>query len=63
MAGPHVTIAEGAPIDDPTTAVVADPAWATLPRSARVDSLEVIATEGARWRTVWRVRLTGHERR
>jgi 2'-5' RNA ligase len=52
---PHVTIAEGASIDDPAT--LTDPAWAQLPRHARASALEVIAGDGRGWRLVWRVGL------
>ena len=52
---PHVTIAEGASSDDPST--LADAAWADLPRPARASALEVIAGDGGTWRLVWRLRL------
>jgi 2'-5' RNA ligase len=52
---PHVTIAEGPSTEDPATA--ADPAWAMLPRPGRATALEVIASDGHRWRLVWRLRL------
>jgi 2'-5' RNA ligase len=58
---PHVTIAEGHPASDP--ALIADPAWAALPRSGRAAALEVIATDGRRWRLVWRLRLGRRGRR
>lgn len=53
---PHVTVAEGAAIDDPE--VLADPGWAALPVTARATALEVIASDAAdRWRLVWRTPL------
>ena len=52
---PHVTIAEGRPADDPAT--THDRVWASLPRSARAATLDVIATDGRGWRLVWRLRL------
>jgi 2'-5' RNA ligase len=52
---PHVTIAEGRSTEDPATA--ADSAWAALPRPARAEALEVIASDGGAWRVVWRLRL------
>jgi 2'-5' RNA ligase len=53
---PHVTIAEGPSVDDPSTRT--DPAWRSLPRPGRVTAIEVIARPaGARWRTIWRVPL------
>ena len=52
---PHVTIAEGAAIDDP--AQNDDAAWAALPRPGRAVALEVIADDGRGWRLVWRLRL------
>ncbi len=58
---PHVTVAERAAADDPRS--VGDPAWTGLPRSGRVQAVEVIARgEGGRWRTVWRIGL-GRQRR
>jgi 2'-5' RNA ligase len=52
---PHVTIAEGPPIDEP--AVTGDPAWAALPQPRLVTALEVIARDLRGWRVVWRIRL------
>ena len=58
---PHVTVAEGPPIEDPT--IAAGAAWSALPRPARATAIEIIATDGGRWRLVWRVRLGGSGRR
>jgi 2'-5' RNA ligase len=53
---PHVTIAEGPPVNDPAT--LADPAWRSLPRPGRAASIEVIARSAdAPWRTIWRLPL------
>jgi 2'-5' RNA ligase len=53
---PHITIAEGSAIEDPSTA--ADSALRALPRVGRADALEVIAARpDGRWRVVWRIRL------
>lgn len=53
---PHVTIAEGPPIDDDAT--LEDPAWRSLPRPARATAIEVIARPtDAPWRTIWRLPL------
>lgn len=53
---PHVTIAEGSSIDDPS--IRADRAWRALPRSARASAIELIATgRDDRWRVVWRIPL------
>jgi 2'-5' RNA ligase len=58
---PHVTIAEGPSVDHP--AASAERAWAALPRPARATALEVLATDGGRWRLVWRLRLGRRDRR
>ena len=53
---PHVSVAEGSPVDDART--MGDRAWAALPLPRRASAIEVIAREpGGRWRTVWRIRL------
>ncbi|MDQ3127053.1 MAG: 2'-5' RNA ligase family protein [Chloroflexota bacterium] len=52
---PHVTVAEGAAVADART--IADPAWAALPLDGFASRLEVIATDGVRWKTVWRLPL------
>lgn len=55
---PHISIAEGAAIHDPS--VLAAPAWRALPRPSMAASIEVIATgEDGRWRLVWRIPLGG----
>jgi 2'-5' RNA ligase len=58
---PHVTVAEGPSVDHP--AATAEPAWAALPRPARATALEILATDGGRWRLVWRLRLGRRGRR
>lgn len=56
---PHISIAEGATIHDPS--VLHAPAWRALPRPSRAAAIEVIATSGdGRWRLVWRIPLGGH---
>jgi 2'-5' RNA ligase len=53
---PHVTIGEGAAIDEP--ALLQDPGWRSLPLQRRATSIEVIGqSEGGRWRTIWRLPL------
>ena len=53
---PHLTIAEGAAIDD--LSVVRSPAWDSLPATGRAEGIEVIAEDrGGRWRLRWRIRL------
>jgi 2'-5' RNA ligase len=55
---PHVTIAEGAAVDDPR--VLAEARRIPLPRRDRAAAIEVIARSASdRWRTVWRIRLAG----
>jgi 2'-5' RNA ligase len=55
---PHVTIAEGRAADNPR--VLAEARRARLPQRHRAAGIEVIARpSGGRWRTVWRIRLTG----
>jgi 2'-5' RNA ligase len=55
---PHVTIAEGAAVDDPR--LLAAARRVALPRRDRAAAIEVIArSPGDRWRTVWRIRLAG----
>jgi len=53
---PHVTVAQ---LPTPGDADIAgDMAWAVLPRPAVAHSIELIARPpGARWRTIWRMRL------
>jgi hypothetical protein len=51
---PHVTIAEGPFVDDPS--VEADAAWTSLPVRRTAKALEVITSnDRVRWRLVWRV--------
>jgi len=58
---PHVTVAEGPAVADPTT--VADPAWRALPVRATARAIEVIVRAGTeRWRTIWRIGLGGRGR-
>jgi 2'-5' RNA ligase len=53
---PHVTVAEGAVVDEP--ARMTDPSWSKLPALRRAAALEVIASDAqGRWRLVWRLRL------
>ena len=53
---PHVTVAEGELVDDPSR--MTDPAWSTLPVRRRAVALEVIASDDTgRWRLVWRLPL------
>ena len=53
---PHVTIAEGSSLVDPS--IRADRAWHTLPRWGRASAIELIATEREdSWRVVWRIPL------
>jgi 2'-5' RNA ligase len=53
---PHVTVAEGELVDDPSR--LTDPAWSTLPVPRRAVALEVIASDSSgRWRPVWRLPL------
>jgi 2'-5' RNA ligase len=55
---PHVTVAEGGAVDDPR--VLAEARRVRLPQRDRAAAIEVIARPpGGRWRTVWRIRLTG----
>lgn len=55
---PHITVADRRYAAAPE--VANDPAWRVLPRPARADSIEVIATgEDDRWRLVWRIPLGG----
>ena len=59
---PHVTVAEGAAVDDPAT--LADPGWRALPRRAWASGVEVIAAgDDGRWHTVWRISFGGMRRR
>jgi 2'-5' RNA ligase len=57
---PHITIADRAGRLE--SGVREDPGWSALPRRARAEAIDVIATrpEG-RWRLVWRIRLGGAE--
>ena len=53
---PHITVADRAGKLEP--GVGDSPAWHTLPRPARADALDVIATRpDGRWRLVWRIPL------
>jgi 2'-5' RNA ligase len=53
---PHITIADRAGRLEP--GVREDPGWRALPRPARADAIDVIATRpDGRWRLVWRIRL------
>jgi 2'-5' RNA ligase len=53
---PHVTVAEGSPVDDPAT--LDNVAWESLPRSGVAAAIEVIARPtDAPWRTIWRLPL------
>lgn len=55
---PHVTIAEGAAVDDPTVTNAA--AWSNLPVTRWAAALEVITDDAdGRWRTRWRIGLGG----
>jgi 2'-5' RNA ligase len=54
---PHVTVAEGAAVDDPRT--TDDPAWAALPFEAVASHLDIISGDGGRWRLRWRIPLGG----
>jgi len=58
---PHVTVAEGGDVD--AAAVLADPAWSTLPLAGEATAIEVIVRSPEdRWRTVWRIALGGSSR-
>ena len=53
---PHVTVADGPFVDDPS--VARDPAWSSVPVRRAARALEVIASDGGgRWRLVWRLTL------
>jgi len=55
---PHITVADRDGKRSP--GVREDQAWHDLPRPARADAIEVIATRpDGRWRLVWRIRLGG----
>jgi len=57
---PHVTIAEGDHVGDPS--VLGDPAWSELPVTALANALEVIAEDrNRRWRRVWTVPLAASD--
>jgi hypothetical protein len=56
-----VTVAEGGDVD--AAAVLADPAWSTLPLAGKATAIEVIVRSPEdRWRTVWRIALGGSSR-
>ena len=57
---PHITVAEGRSVDDAMT--MHEAAWSALPLGARAESLDVIATNEAKWHLVWRVPLGRSER-
>jgi 2'-5' RNA ligase len=53
---PHITVADRQGMLEP--GVREDPAWRALPRAARGEAIDVIATgSDGRWRLVWRVSL------
>jgi 2'-5' RNA ligase len=53
---PHITVADRQGRLEP--GVREDPAWRDLPRPARAESIDVIATRpDGRWRLVWRIPL------
>jgi len=53
---PHITVADREGKLEP--GVHDDRAWAGLPRAARAEAIDVIATRpDGRWRLVWRIRL------
>ena len=53
---PHITVADREGRRD--AGVLDDPAWGALPRPARAESIDVIATRpDGRWRLVWRIPL------
>jgi 2'-5' RNA ligase len=54
---PHITVAEGHPVDHEHT--MRTEAWAALPMPARAAWLEVIASDGAQWDLVWQTPLGG----
>jgi 2'-5' RNA ligase len=55
---PHITVADRVGSLEP--GVREDPAWRALPRLARAEAIDVIATRpDGRWRLVWRIPLGG----
>lgn len=52
---PHVSVAEASDYD--LAEAVEDPAWKGLPSARRATAIEVIVSDGAGWRTRWRLRL------
>lgn len=56
VLSPHVTIADGQYVDDPS--ILEDASWSDLPVAGSVTDLEVLAEEAdQQWRTVWTVPL------
>jgi hypothetical protein len=55
---PHITVAEGAAVDDRRT--LEDPGWASVAVDAVGRRLELIASDGGRWERIWSLPLGGH---